>query len=331
VTIANGSSSATFYYKDTATGTPTVTATRTSGMSLGSDTHGLTVNAQGLTVTTQAVSGIGTTTATGNGNITDLGSPDPTQHGVCWNTTGSPTIGDSKTEEGPATATGPFTSSMTGLSPNTTYYVRAYATNASGTSYGNQVSFNSSETLPTGTPSSYKITVTKVELYCYGGSSWPRYNRVGWIRVFSGTSQLDVKAGGTFPGIGDLGLPIGTYSEARVTFNNSFLVTGTLSYGGTAYYTTATTFGGQTNLASTPTTVAGSMAEFTFYNPAWGALNSDVMQTYSITPFTVGPTTDYLPTLRFTISNTLHLKGSAGDPSSYYFSLDAPTVSLVEP
>ncbi len=45
LTIANGSSTATFYYKDTATGTPTVTATRTSGMSLGSDTHQITVNA----------------------------------------------------------------------------------------------------------------------------------------------------------------------------------------------------------------------------------------------------------------------------------------------
>ena len=80
-------------------------------------------------VTTQAVTDIGSTTATGNGNITDLGAPDPTEHGVCWNTTGTPTTADSKTEEGAASATGAFTSSMTDLSPNTPYYVRAYATN----------------------------------------------------------------------------------------------------------------------------------------------------------------------------------------------------------
>ena len=94
------------------------------------------------TVTTQAVTNIGTTTATGNGNITDLGSTNPTQHGVCWNTTGTPTIADSNTQEGPAAATGAFTSNMTGLSSNATYYVRAYATNTAGTSYGNQVSFS---------------------------------------------------------------------------------------------------------------------------------------------------------------------------------------------
>ena len=93
------------------------------------------------TVTTQAVSGITTTTATGNGNITDLGNPNPTQHGVCWNTTGTPTVSDSKTEEGAASSTGAFTSSMTGLSSGITYYVRAYATNSVGTSYGTQESF----------------------------------------------------------------------------------------------------------------------------------------------------------------------------------------------
>ena len=87
-------------------------------------------------ITTQCVTDAGATTATGNGNITNLGFPNPTQHGICWNTTGAPTIADSKTEEGAVTATGAFTSNMTGLSPNTTYYFRAYATNNGGTSYG---------------------------------------------------------------------------------------------------------------------------------------------------------------------------------------------------
>ncbi|RLD49945.1 MAG: hypothetical protein DRI94_09990, partial [Bacteroidetes bacterium] len=59
--------------------------------------------------------------------------------GVCWNTTGTPTTSDSKTTDG--SGTGVFTSSMTGLSGSTTYYVRAYATNSYGTSYGNQETF----------------------------------------------------------------------------------------------------------------------------------------------------------------------------------------------
>ncbi len=93
------------------------------------------------TVTTQAVSGIDATTATGNGNITSLGEENPSEHGVCWNTTGTPTTEDNHTTEGSATNTGPFSSSITGLTEGETYYVRAYATNSGGTSYGDQVSF----------------------------------------------------------------------------------------------------------------------------------------------------------------------------------------------
>lgn len=93
------------------------------------------------TVTTQAMSSIVTTTATGNGTITNLGDTDVTQHGHCWNTTGTPTTADSKTENGAPAATGAFTSSMTGLTRGITYYARAYATNSAGTSYGDEVSF----------------------------------------------------------------------------------------------------------------------------------------------------------------------------------------------
>ncbi len=96
-------------------------------------------------VTTQAVSSIAQTTATGNGNITDLGDPNPTAHGVCYNTTGSPTVADSTTDEGTATTTGAYTSSMTSLVANTPYYVKAYATNTRGTSYGSEVNFTTLE------------------------------------------------------------------------------------------------------------------------------------------------------------------------------------------
>jgi len=184
------------------------------------------------------------------------------------------------------------------------------------------MSFKKSTTLGTGNPSSYKVTVTKVELW----------NGTSWVEVFSGTAQLDiVKNPGAFPGINNVDLPFGTYSKVRVTFNNSFPVTCMTNYGGTNYYTTATTFGGQTNIASTPTTTAGSAAEFIFRNPAWKALNADVMQEFDITPITVGGATDYQPTLRFTITTTAVLMGAAGSPTSYYLTLGAPTASLVEP
>lgn len=97
------------------------------------------------TVTTQDVNGIRSTSATGNGNITDLGATYPTQHGVCWNTIGMPTTDDTHTMEGAVATTGAFTSLITGLRPNTTYYARAYATNTVGTSYGEEVSFTTEE------------------------------------------------------------------------------------------------------------------------------------------------------------------------------------------
>jgi phosphodiesterase/alkaline phosphatase D-like protein len=127
-----------------------VAATNSGGTTYGADMT-FTTLPQPPAVTTQAVSGITTTTAVGNANITDLGNPNPTAHGVVWNTGGSPTTADSFTDEGAAASTGAFTSNITGLSPNTTYYVRAYATNTAGTAYGNQVSFTTNASAPTAT------------------------------------------------------------------------------------------------------------------------------------------------------------------------------------
>jgi hypothetical protein len=143
-----GTASATGAFTSSMTGLlPNITynvrayATNTAGTSYGNQVS-FTTSPQMATVTTQAVTGITTTSATGNGNITDLGAPNPTAHGVCWNTGGeAPTTADSSTNLGAAPATGVFTAAINGLSPNITYNVRAYATNGGGTSYGNQVSF----------------------------------------------------------------------------------------------------------------------------------------------------------------------------------------------
>jgi len=83
------------------------------------------------------------------GDITSLGDTDPSQHGVCWNTSGDPDINDDKTMEGSADSAGLFTSEMTSLSHNTQYYVKAYATNTAGTTYGEEISFLSSTEVPT--------------------------------------------------------------------------------------------------------------------------------------------------------------------------------------
>jgi len=98
------------------------------------------------TLSTTAASGITTTSATGGGNISNDGGAAISARGVCWNTTGSPTLTDNVTNDG--TGSGSFVSNISGLTPNTLYYVRAYATNSLGTSYSNEVSFRTYLTMP---------------------------------------------------------------------------------------------------------------------------------------------------------------------------------------
>ena len=90
-------------------------------------------------VTTDTVSNVTQTTATCGGDITAQGSSTVTGRGVCWSIAQNPTISDAITTDG--SGIGSFTSNITGLNANTTYYVSAYAMNATGTRYGNQVSF----------------------------------------------------------------------------------------------------------------------------------------------------------------------------------------------
>jgi uncharacterized protein (TIGR02145 family) len=92
------------------------------------------------TLTTTATSNVTTTSASTGGNITDDGGEEVTARGVCWGTTTNPLITGSKIADTKG-GTGAFTSSLTGLAPNTKYYIRAYATNSEGTAYGNEVSF----------------------------------------------------------------------------------------------------------------------------------------------------------------------------------------------
>ncbi len=80
------------------------------------------------TITTSAVTSPTTNSATSGGNITTDGGAPVTARGVCWSTSQNPTTANSKTTDG--TGTGSFTSNITGLTANTTYYVRAYATNS---------------------------------------------------------------------------------------------------------------------------------------------------------------------------------------------------------
>lgn len=98
-------------------------------------------------VATSPVSGVTATTAVCGGNVTSAGNADVTMRGVCWDTLPAPTLSDSHTQDG--TGTGVFTSNIMGLTPGTTYYVRAYATNSAGTIFGDEIIFSTADTTPT--------------------------------------------------------------------------------------------------------------------------------------------------------------------------------------
>lgn len=80
-----------------------------------------------------------------SGNVVNLGNTSGlSQYGHVWGTRDNPTISDNKTQLGKTSSTGAFNSTLTGLSPNTLYHVRAYATNDVGTSYGKEIIFATS-------------------------------------------------------------------------------------------------------------------------------------------------------------------------------------------
>ncbi len=94
-------------------------------------------------LTTTIVGSITSSSATSGGNITTNGGAAITFCGVCWSTSHNPTTSDSRTSETPGT--GVFTSYIMGLKANSSYYVRAYATNSAGTAYGNEVFFKTTD------------------------------------------------------------------------------------------------------------------------------------------------------------------------------------------
>jgi hypothetical protein len=111
-------------------------AVNSDGTSNGSD---FTFTPGMATVTTTTASAITMSTATSGGNVTSDGGLSVTARGVCWSTSANPTILGSHTTD--ASGTGTFTSSITGLSSSTLYHYRAYATNSSGTVYGDDLTF----------------------------------------------------------------------------------------------------------------------------------------------------------------------------------------------
>jgi uncharacterized protein (TIGR02145 family) len=205
------------------------------------------------------VTSITTTTATSGGVISNIGASAITASGICWSTTTAPTVANSKTTDGPLT-TGTFASNMTGLSSGTLYYVRAYATNNLGTSYGNQVSFNT-----TGLPGVTTVNIASIARSTTTSAS------SGGVILFDGGSAITAKgicwSTSVLPTIANSvtndGTGTGTFTSAASGLTNN-----------TVYYvrayatnTTGTAYGNQVIVTTCGAmTTSGTFLAFACYN-----------------------------------------------------------------
>ena len=181
-------------------------------------------------VTTQAVTDIVQGAATGNGTLTDLGSPNPFEHGVVWSTLANPTISDNKSMDGPLNTTGAFTSMISGPASATLYHVRAYAWNAAGIAYGQDVTFTSAYTIyyvdnTNGSCSDAAMGTTPATPFCTIGHAASIAAAGDTVQVLAGSYDETVNGANS----GSAGLPI-TYTAApgvslTSTTSNAFRIT----------------------------------------------------------------------------------------------------------
>lgn len=191
-------------------------------------------------LTTAEITNITGNSASGGGEVTIAGGAAVTAYGICYSTEQDPTTEDQITEDG--SGTGAFTSELTELLGNTTYYVRSYATNSAGTGYGPEVSFTTLVGLPavaTGAVSNISKTGATVagSLTSDGGGTITERGIVWGLNADPTTADNKVADAGT--DIGDFtadvsGLDLSTTYHVRAYAINS---AGT-SYGDDVTFTT---------------------------------------------------------------------------------------------
>ncbi|MBA7622252.1 hypothetical protein ES703_29626 [subsurface metagenome] len=165
------------------------------------------------TVVTNPATSVEEETAIGNGNITDNGGENCDKRGICWNTTGNPTVADNKSEETDSFGTGAFSRPITGLSPGIKYYVKAYAHNSAGYGYGGEESFTTKPNAPS-------------NLACVAQSS--SQIDVNWIKGTGATKTMVRRKVGSYPS--DVTDGDQAYYDTGNSFNDTSLVPRTHYY-----------------------------------------------------------------------------------------------------
>ncbi|WP_166426971.1 T9SS sorting signal type C domain-containing protein [Flavobacterium psychrotolerans] len=228
--------------------------------------------------TTDAASLITGTTATSGGNVTSDGNSTVTERGIVYKTSTVPTTADTKVIV--AGTTGAFVANMTGLSYGTTYYVRSYAINAIGTSYGTEISFTTSVVVPV-------VSATTIDANKVGATTASIASTISSDGGAAVTERGIVYATTTTPTTANTkvtnGTGIGTYNTTT-----GALTPGTLYYVRSyAINSAGTSYGTQTTFAalSPPTAQTAVSASPTSINLAWTKWTGD--RSGSATPYNV--------------------------------------------
>ncbi len=176
------------------------------GTGYGENVSFTTNGAQRPRVTTAAVTAITFDSATCGGKVTSAGASEVIARGVCWSTHYNPSTAGFTTNDG--TGTGRFTSSITGLDPGTVYYVRAYATNSQGTTYGGRKRFTTASDTHVPAVSTVPVTnITEISAWSggeitAGGGSPVTERGVCWSKngppTTAGNKTSDGSGSGTF-------------------------------------------------------------------------------------------------------------------------------------
>lgn len=274
-------------------------ATTSEGTSYGAVTTFTTSAAAVPTLAaTTAANTITGTSASSGYDVTDAGGSSITQSGIVWGTSSNPTVAlTTKTTQGAVTAAAAAaTSNLTSLSPGTTYYVRAYATNSSGTGYGSEVSFATTSAAPSIQSKLISwtgLTTTTINLKVVKGNGARRIIVIKPSTAIAATPtdatdyDADANFGGTgspFDGTGRV-----VYDGTGTTVSVTGLTAGTTYYvqafeyngtgGGTLYNTGTNTnnprsFLTVSNTPGNPSTLALTAVAETSFDVSWSAASN---------------------------------------------------------
>jgi len=303
-------------------------ATNTAGTAYGSQVNFITNANNSLPVlTTSQATNITTTSATLGGNISNAGVPAYTEKGVCYSTSQNPTISNTKiTATG--SSTGSYTASATGLSANTTYYVRAYATNAAGTAYGSQVSFTTSGANSLPVLTTLQVTYVTANSATLGGNisnvGVPAYTEKG---ICYSTSQN--------PTINNTRIKVSTSNTTGDYTASATDLSANTTYYARAYATNTvgTAYGGQVSFKTANTSSQNAQVRFTkekgyLYATEMAIVDIDITDVFAdyefgtdsgTSPYYDIPAGSYYPVYYYAFPGSEGWNFCLDSPYTYYF------------